>query len=331
MPKPRHSELETPLYVRWTPETCPYALEMRLDLITRLKAEMEQAEAANSEIGGVFLGVLPTQDSPTLRLDDLILVPGSALPQPNELTEFSLDAAQVKHLAEMSAESRMAGRPFVGFFRSHLRSGYMVPSPADVPMLSPQFPEGIFAFMLVGPRMGSSRAAAFFLSLAGQLPLAPSFAPFALEEDMFQMLPEVPAEATEDVRNFQFARSRPPLPWPAVLSFALVIFLIGTWTMGSRISQYFRPASNLIDLNVIRSGNNLKITWDHSAPVLNDALGATLVIMDGHSHRELKLSPEDLKLGQVSYERLTKRVDVVMSLDSPSVKVPAQTFDWTIE
>jgi len=331
MAKLRHSEPENPLYVRWTPDTCPYALEMRLDLITRLKMEMEQAEAANAEIGGVFLGVLPTQDSPTLRLDDLILVPGSALPQPNAMTEYSLDAAQVKHLAEMSAESRVARRPFVGFFRSHLRGGHMVPSPADVPMLSPQFPEGIFAFLLVGARLGPSREAAFFLSLAGQIPLAPSFAPFPLEEGMFQLLPEVPAEATEDVRNFQFARSRPPLPWPAVLSFALVVFLIGTWTLGSRISQIFRPASNMIDLNVIRSGNNLKITWDHSAPVLNGALGATLVIMDGRSHRELKLDPEDLKLGQVSYERLTKKVYVVMSLDSPGVKLPAQTFDWVSE
>lgn len=331
MAKLRHSELETPLYVRWTPETCPYALEMRLDLITRLKMEMDQAEAASTEIGGVFLGVFPTQDSPTLRLDDLIVVPGSALPKPDSVTEFSLDAPQVQHLAEMSVESRVAGRPFVGFFRSHLRTGYMVPSTADVPMLSPQFPEGIFAFLLVGPRLGPSREAAFFLSLGGQLPLTPSFAPFALEEGMFQLLPEVPAEATEDVRNFQFARNRPPLPWPAVLSFALVIFLIGTWIFGSRIAQFFRPASNLIDLNVIRSGNNLKITWDHSAPVLNDAMGATLVIMDGSIHRELKLDPEDLKLGQVSYERLTKKVYVVMSLDSPGLKLPAQTFDWISE
>jgi hypothetical protein len=51
--------------------------------------------------------------------------------------------------------------------------------------------------------------------------------------------------------------------------------------------------------------------------------------MDGTSHRELKLDSEDLKRGQVSYERLTKRVYVVMSLDAPGPKLPAQTFDWT--
>jgi hypothetical protein len=331
MARLQHGEQETPLYVRWTPDTCPYALEMRLDLITRLKSEMDQSEAAGVEIGGVFLGVLPIQDAPTLRLDDLILVPGSASPQPSLMTEFSLDPEQVKHLARMSVESRAAGRPFVGFFRSHLRSRYMLPSPADLSMLAPQFPEGIFAFLLIGPRRNSTREAAFFLALAGQLSPAPSFPPFALEEGMFQMLPEVPAEATEDVRNFQIAHARPQIPWPAVLSFALVLFLIGTWTMGSDIAQYFRPASNLIDLNVIRSGSNLKITWDHSAPVLSGALGATLVITDGKSHRELKLDQDDLKLGQVSYERLTKKVSVVMSLDSPGVTVVPQTFDWVSE
>jgi hypothetical protein len=327
MSKPRSTELETPLYVRWIPETCPYALEMRLDLITRLKSELDQADAAGTEIGGVFLGVFPTQDSPTLRLDDVILVPGA------QATEFTLDVAQVKHLAEMSAESRAAGRPFVGFFRSHLRGGKMTPSPADIPMLAPQFPEGIFAFLLVGPRLGPSREAAFFLAIGAQLALTPSFAPFPLEEGLFQMLPEVPAETTEDVRNFNFARTsdQSSLPWPALVSLAIVLFLIGTWTLGSHVAQFFRPASNQIDLNVIRSGNNLKITWDHAAPVLSDARGATLVIMDGPSHRELKLLPDDLKLGQVSYERLTRKVYVVMSLNAPGAKLPAQTFDWTSE
>jgi hypothetical protein len=200
-------------------------------------------------------------------------------------------------------------------------------------MLAPQFPEGIFAFMLAGPRRGPSRETAFFLGIGGKLQTTPAFPPFALEEGVFQLLPEVPAEATEDIRNFKFAHSPAgrAMPWPAVLSLALVLFLIGTWTFGSYIAQYFRPPSNQIDLNVIKSGGNLKVTWDRSSPVLNNAAGATLVIMDGRSHRELKLDPDDLKLGQISYERLTKKVYVVIILDTPGPKLPAQTFDWTSE
>lgn len=306
---------QPPLYVRWIPDTCPYALEMRLDLITRLKSELDQSEAAGMEIGGVFVGMLPTQDSPTLRLDDLIIVPGG------HASEFMLAPEHVSHLADMSSESRMSGRPFAGFFRSHLRAEFMAPTLADVAMVSPQFPEGVFAFLLIGPLQGVARPAAFFLALGGQLPDRPSSPPFAFDERAFQSLSEVPGKAG--------AVKRPALPWPAVLSFALVIFLICTWTMGSRISQLFRPASNQIDLTAIRSGPNLKITWDHSSPILNKALGATMVIMDGPSHRELKLDSDDLKLGQVSYERLTRKVYVVMSVDAPGTKLPVQTFDWT--
>ena len=316
---------QSPLYVRWIPDNCPYALEMQLDLITRLKSELDQSEAAGVEIGGVFVGMLPTQDSPTLRLDDVIIVPAGNVP------EFMLAPDQVSHLADMSAESRMSGRPFAGFFRSHLRDGFMAPTAVDVAAVAPQFPEGVFAFLLIGPLQGVARQAAFFLAMRGQLSSVPSSPPFAFDERTFQSLPEVPAEFTEDIRKFKIggAFRRPPLPWPALLSFGLVLFLICTWTMGSRISQLFRPASNQIDLTVVRSGPNLKITWDHSSPILNKALGATIVIMDGPSHRELKLDSDDLKLGQVSYSRLTRKVYVVMSVDAPGTKMPVQTFDWT--
>jgi hypothetical protein len=344
MPKSHQNEPDQPLYVRWTPTSCPYALEMRLDLITRLKSELDQSESIGVEIGGVFFGALPTQDSPTLRLDDVILVPGSA-PAPelapasagerrqDGLTEYVLDPSQVKHLAEMSAEARATGRPFVGFFRSHMRPGPLGPSRADAAMLSAQFPEGIYALLLTGPLLSLSipREGAFFLAIGGHLPGIPSVAPFPFDEGACRMLPELPAEATEDVRNFQFARPalRHNVPWAAVLSLALVVFLVATWTMGTRIAPYFRPDSNQIDLSVIAAGSNLKITWDHSTPALSDALGATLVIVDGPTHRVLKLDPDDLKTGQVSYERLTKKVNVVMNLDAPGSKLPAQTFDWS--
>jgi hypothetical protein len=64
---------------------------------------------------------------------------------------------------------------------------------------------------------------------------------------------------------------------------------------------------------------------------LTNASGATLSISDGNVHRELKLDSEDLKLGQVSYERLTKKVDVSMNLYTPGTKLPPQTFDWTTD
>ena len=330
MAKSKPAEPEEPLYIRWIPDTCPYALEMRLDLITRLKVDLDQAELEGLEIGGVFFGALPTQEIPTLRLDDMIIVPGAAtLGRRKGADEFTLDASQVKHLAEMSSESRTTNRPFVGFFRSHLRNGPMEPSPADKAILTPQFPDGLYAFLMIGRHMSRSREAAFYLALGGQLSGVPSSSPFAFDESTFQSHKEIPAEAIEEHHSSHTRSSAPtPMPWPAILSLALVLVMICTWTLGGYISQFFRPSSNQIDLVVLKAGKNLKITWDHSAPVLRSSSGATMVIMDGAIHRELKLDTDDLRLGQVSYEHAAGKVYVVVSLDGNKTKLPPQTFDW---
>ena len=317
-------ELEPPLYIRWIPDACPYALEMRLDLITRLKSELDHAGEMGVEFGGFFLGVFPTPDSPTLRLDEVLLVPR----QPDSGPEYSLDNAQLRQLTELIAGARYTDRPVAGFFRSHLRETPPVPSQADYAMLSQQFPEGLYAFLLIhgsNPQHG-----AFYLAMNGVLPENPSTPLFPFEESGFRSLPEVPAEATEDVRNFGLGRQRVrrPVPWLAVASVALLLFLIGLWTFGSRVSQFFRPDSNQIGLSVMSTGSDLKITWDHSAPVLLKALGATIDIQDGRSQRELRLDSDDLRLGQVAYERLTKKVNIVMKLDTPGFRLPPQTFDW---
>ena len=335
MPKPRHrNEPALPLYIRWTPDVCPYALEMRLDLITRLKGELEQAEALGVEIGGVFVGVFPTPDSPTLRLDDVVFVPRDVIG--GNVTggaEFILDSAQLQLLVQMTMEARFGERPAVGFFRSHLRNAPPAPSQADSAMLAQLFPQGLYAFLLISSAAGSTaqRQGAFYLAITGRLPETPSSPVFPFNENAFQALPELPVEATEDVRNFNFGRNPPRgrVPWPAIASIAVLLFLAATWIFGSRLAQLFRPATNQIELSAMSSGSTLKITWDHSAAIVSKAFGGTMVIMDGRTQRELKLDSDELKLGQVAYERLTKRVYVVMSIDTPGKKPPPQTFEWT--
>ena len=43
---------QIPLYVRWTPEHSPYAVEMRLDLVALVTNELAQAQRLGIEIGG---------------------------------------------------------------------------------------------------------------------------------------------------------------------------------------------------------------------------------------------------------------------------------------
>jgi hypothetical protein len=320
-------ELEPPLYIRWTTDACPYALELRLDLISRLKGELEQSAELGVEAGGLFFGVFPSAASPTLRLDELVFVPRQRDGGP----EYKLDEAQIRQLVDLGAAARHTERAVVGFFRSHVRTTPLVPSASDLSMLSQQFPEGLFAFLLINS--ASPPQGAFYLAMTGRLPDTPSTPVFSFDESNFRSLPEVPEEATEDVRNFGLGRPKAAstFPWAAVAILAFLLLLIGMWSFGSRIAQMLRPNSNQIGLNVMATGSNLKITWDHSAPVLLKALGATIDIQDGHSQREVRLDSEDLRMGQIAYERLTRKVNVVVRLDAPGLHLPPQTFDWTGE
>ena len=331
MPKSSSPEQDPPLYVRWTPDNCPYALELRLEVIARLRGILDAFEASGAETGGVFTGAFPSPDSPTLRLDDVILVPANADGRPlGTQVEFPADAEHLRLIAEIAAQTRQSGLPVIGSFRSHRREESLAASEFDAAMLSRLFPEGLYAFLLIGPQI--PRQATFYLAVSGQLPEMPSVPYFVLDEASFRSLPELPAEATEDVRNFGIGRGsggRNPTPWPAIASLALLVILTAFWIFSDNIAQWFRPDSNQIDLSVTSAGGNLKITWDHAAPPVTKALGATIVIMDGASHREVRLDSDDLRLGQIAYERLTGKVYVVMRLDAPGVRLPPQTFDWS--
>lgn len=334
MQRPRQeSELEQPLYIRWTPDTCPYALEMRLSLITRLKNELDESDALGFEIAGIFAGAFPTPDSPILRLEDVLFLPRNRIENIKPGAEFELAPAQLQRMTEIVSGARRSGHPDVGFFRSERRSRQLAPSSADLAMLSQQFADVPFAFFIIGPRFEPSkpRIAAFYLAVDGILPSSPSWPVFPFDESAFESLPELPAGAIEGVRKSKLTRGQrdQSTPWPAVISLALLIFLIGTWILGGRFSQLFRPDSNQIDLSVMASGSNLKITWDHSSSAIARASGATLLITDGSVPRQVKLDTDDLKLGQIAYERLTKRVYVLMRIDAQGKKLPPQTFDWT--
>jgi hypothetical protein len=331
MAKKSKSEQDSPVYIRWTPDTCPYALEMRLSLITRVSEELQLAESVGGEIGGVFVGALPTPNAPTLRLDDLLYVFRGAASD-RVTGEFKANAAQLRRLAEVNAEAGMSGQEVVGFVRSHLRAGPLAPSTADIALLTEQFPGGTFAVLIIGAAVerAAPREATFFLSLNGTLPETPSTPVFPFDESAFKSLPEVAAEAVEEPAYIDLATPSPArkLPWPAILMLAFLVYLIATWAFGKRIAQQLRPDSNKVALTVIADGSNLKITWDHSAPVLSKAQGANVVITDGPARRELDLDPDELRLGQIAYERLTGRVKVEMMLEPVDAGIPPQTVDW---
>jgi proteasome lid subunit RPN8/RPN11 len=317
---------QVPLYVRWNPDRSPHAVELRLDLVAQISGELAQAQRIGIEIGGLLLGTLPSIESPTLRIDDVVLI-GRRF---EDGAIYMLEPGQQQRFAEIREEARKQGRVAVGFFRSHLRPGPMQPSVADRTWMAELFDQSLYVFLLIQSR--DPRTAAFFLAANGQLPDQPSVRKFFFDDSEFKFLPEVVGEEIEP-RPSGIVRVEGGIQqryrWLVVAGIVVLAILLIIGAFAGGISRFLRPASNKLDLAVSSDGGNvLKISWDHNAPFVTRAKGAVLSVVDGQSRREIRLGPDELKLGQVNYQHQAKRVYISIVLDSPDTSLPPQTFEW---
>ena len=67
----RESSDDAPLYIRWSPDRSPYAIELRLDLVPKILQELAEGERLGIEIGGVLVGSFPDAYMPTMRIEDV--------------------------------------------------------------------------------------------------------------------------------------------------------------------------------------------------------------------------------------------------------------------
>jgi hypothetical protein len=324
-----------PLYVRWTPEHSPYAVEMRLDLVAHVTSELAQAQSLGIEIGGMLIGELPGRASQVLRVDDVAIIGRRFEDGPI----YMLDPEEHLHLTDVKEAAQRQNKAPVGFFRSHLRPGPLLPSIADKTLLAEQFPEGNYAFLLI--QSEEPRTAAFFLAVDGLLSEQPSVRKFFFSDSEFKRLPEVPVE---NGAGGQVPAKMPPLRASkasvadpvevrdrriAVASFAALVILAGFALFSGAIARSFRADTNKLNLVATSKGDVLQITWDHGAPFILNAQKALLTIDDGGSHRELMLAPDELRLGGVDYEHVSGKVVIALTLDAPNSHIPPQTINWT--
>ncbi len=320
-------EDDAPLYIRWSPDRSPYAIELRLDLVAKIREELAQAAQSGMEIGGVLVGSFPEAHMPTVRIEDAEIVPR----RPEDGPIYMLDPNQHARFAEIRWRERPRNRTALGFFRSHLRPGPLRPSLADRTLLSGEFRQAVYMALLIEGRQ--PHTAALFLATTGQLPDEPSVREFRFDEGEFKALPEVAAEPAAAERD-PGAAGRSKRRLYGIIA-ALVLIGIGacvlmfSFTKQLGLAQWLGPSKQL-QLAVTGSDHVVRISWNHAARELEGASGATIVVTDGGNRREIKLGLDELRLGAVEYERTGSRLQVSIILNTPGAAIsPSESVDWT--
>jgi hypothetical protein len=314
---------QLPLYVRWTPDRCQYALEMRLDLVSQLTRDLWEAEGQGIEIGGMLLGTLPDATTPILRVDDVSLISRRL----EDGAIYMLDPGQLHRFDEITQAAKLQDKMPVGFFRSHVRPGPLQPSIADKSLLAAQFSQGDYALLLVQSR--EPRAAGFFLAANGHLPDQSSVRRFIFDAAEFKYLPEIPGEEPEVTEEPSAEPQRERrYHWVTITIVTTLILLALFVAFYGSIRRSLRPSTNKLGLTAASAAGVLKITWDHNAPFVLNARSALMTIDDGARRRELMLRPDELKLGEVDYERLGRKVSITLAIDAPGSDLQPQTVNW---
>lgn len=316
---------DAPLYIRWSPDRSPYAIELKLDLVPKILDELAEGERLGVEVGGVLVGSFPDAYMPTVRIEDVEMIPREG----KEGATYLLDPSQQAAFSQVRWRARGRGAAALGLFRSHLRPGPLRPSLADRGFLSAQFKQAIYVAMLV--EGSEPHAAAFFLATNGQLSENPAVREFRFNEGDFRALPEVQAETLPQEQGPESPRPHNIRLYAVIAALVLIGFAacLLMWSFSKEPSlPTWLGSSHQLQLAVTGKDHLLRVSWNHAARQLDGSSGATLVITDGPTRREIRLGLDELRLGAVEYDRSSPHVEVRMNIDTAGTTSSTESAEW---
>lgn len=357
-----------PGYFVWQASGQPVVIQLNIDLVDRLGADILRGFGAvpkrGAEVGGILIGTIQPGAISTVRIDDFEAVPCSYARGPSYLlTEeerVSFDAA---------CQSR--GKDIVGYYRSHTRDGLAL-QPEDIQLLERNFPSKDQVALLVKPFATKPGVAGFFVRENGVFPSAtPLEFPFRRWEMTGQEPPRrapmqerkrrerEPSEAREHsaalaeapdenaapvpyYRIFSAEPKDPPKDLPKELRepksrtgmwlVASFVFLLLGVLLGYEASRITAPQRGISDftlsLAVERTGENLTIHWNPQAKAIVSASNAVLEIDDGGETKPVALDRANLNSGNFVYRSVSSTVRFQLVVYLTSGLSVTEALDW---
>lgn len=239
----------------------------------------------------------------------------------------------------LKARSEYPGHRVVGFFRTQ-PAGWPEMQESDREIARRCFQHAGSLFLLIQTPARRPWSAAFFD--LGAERVSPSRTPameFFFDEYLLRNgYSTALAPMTEQQLLPEPEPVRRKTPWIAIGTIAvLLLVLLG---VGSYLQFMNRnriepaaavPVSSALSLKVVRSGKDFEISWDRSAPAVQQASGGTVTITDGALHRSLTLNSKQLREGRIIYSPLfadlTFRLEVQLGTRTQAESVQMLSWD----
>jgi proteasome lid subunit RPN8/RPN11 len=292
------------------------------------------------ETGGILFG---THEEAVVRIQAWRPIVCEYAKGPSFALSEKEEAALAEALKSWGGDAALADLEPVGWYRAHTRSEVLL-SDADLAFFNRFFPQPWQAGLIVRPTsFAPTRAGFFFREVDGGIRAESSYHEFTLmpvameqaaTEQAAEQAPAISAEApgvalpnaarAAEPRPVWASAPQPPLrgsgaarKWYAAGLGVLVIAVLGFWLL--------RPSAQGLNLSATDIGGQLRIAWDGAARPISRAQSGWIEIDDHGVRTQVKLTPADLRSGNVFYARQSGDVAVRLIVDAPGSAPVAET------
>ena len=315
-------------FVRWRSRDGTQALACTAAVLQQLRAAavegLNRVGHGGVEVGGVLYGL---REGGGVRVLAAHPVPCEYAFGPTFVLSDADTHAFREALEAPSREPSLAGLQVVGWFHSHTRMATDLTA-RDLEFHRAHFPAAWQVAMVLRPsNFGPTVAGIFFVERAAvegdgaalEIPAERARAPEPAAAE------SVPEPALETAAPETVSAAGPPAPpaaapaqrrrWlAAAAAVSLLVAVAAVWN--------HREAS--VALHVADTAGQLRIQWDRSAPAVRRARSGRLDIQDGASRVQIALGPDQLRNGDVVYERRAGSVLVRLVLERQGAR-PLET------
>lgn len=332
--------------VQWRSDDGALELEAPAGLLESIRADtsfaMNGPGHGGLEMGGVLLGKwqggkVLIEDWRPVRCDH------------SRSASFLLSQRDIAALScqieGISVESREMGRTLLGWFVSHTRDPFEVRG-EELELHERVFPPSAGLLAVVIPdRFGDIEtvfhrvkeldgSAPFALRYPGSLHISPAPGLSWRPADQAALRTQGLSDQTPPDRD-----ARSPFPWISALLLLVVwaASLALAWDLYRKVFEAGSRAApappaperkveplRLLSLHVAAKEGGLAIIWSPDADAVRDATAATLTVQDQGRVFTRSLSPADLRLGSIDYNRETPGVEVSLLVerrgDAPAIE-----------